>query len=72
MAERTLEEMRADLVQLKKVWASGALEVTTDGKRVKYDDSNGLLRRIRAVESEIAAAEGDPLPQSRFATFRRT
>lgn len=69
---RTLELMHLELDNLRGVMASGALEVTQDGKRVKYADSNDLLRRIRAVESEIAAASGTPLPNARKATFRRS
>ena len=62
---------QAELDALKSAFASGTLEVTFEGKRVKYGDANDLLTRIRAIESEIAAGSNRPLPVAGKAGFRR-
>ena len=62
---------QAELDALKSAFAQGTLEVTFEGKRVKYDDTQGLLTRIRAMESEIAAGSNRALPVAGFAGFRR-
>lgn len=62
---------QAELDALKQAFASGTLEVTFEGKRVKYGDATDLLTRIRAIESEIAATTSQPLPVGRFAGYRR-
>ncbi len=62
---------QAELDALKTAFASGTLEVTFEGKRVKYGDAADLLTRIRAIESEIAATSNRPLPVAGKAGFRR-
>ena len=62
---------QAELDALKSAFASGTLEVTFEGKRVKYGDAADLLTRIRAIESEIAAGSNRPLPVAGKARFRR-
>lgn len=62
---------QAELDALKTAFASGTLEVTFEGKRVKYGDAADLLTRIRAIESEIAAGSNRPLPVAGKAGFRR-
>jgi hypothetical protein len=63
----------ADLDALKAAYASGTLRVRfSDGKEVTYPTGDDLLRRIRMVAAELAAASaGRPLSVGRFATFRR-
>ena len=63
----------ADLDALKAAYASGTLRVRfSDGKEVTYPTGDDLLRRIRIVAAELAAASvGQPLPVGRFTTFRR-
>ena len=62
---------QAELDALKTAFASGTLEVTFEGKRVKYGDAADLLTRIRAIESEIAATSNRPLPVAGVSRFRR-
>ena len=62
---------QAELDALKTAFASGTLEVTFEGKRVKYGDAADLLTRIRAIESEINAGANRPLPVAGKARFRR-
>ena len=62
---------QAELDALKTAFASGTLEVTFEGKRVKYGDAADLLTRIRAIESEIATGTNRPLPVAGKAGFRR-
>lgn len=62
---------QGELDALKTAFASGTLEVTFEGKRVKYGDAADLLTRIRAIESEIAAGSNRPLPVAGKAGFRR-
>ena len=67
----TLEELQAQQDELKKVLASGATRVTTDGKTVYYGDATDLLKRLAAIESEIAGLSTPPPRVAGFATFRR-
>lgn len=62
---------QAELDALKSAFASGTLEVTFEGKRVKYGDAADLLTRIRAIESEIAATSNRQLPVAGVSRFRR-
>ena len=62
---------QAELDALKTAFASGTLEVTFEGKHVKYGDAADLLTRIRAIESEIAARANRPLPVAGKASFRQ-
>lgn len=63
----------ADLDALKEAYATGTLRVRlSDGREVTYPSGDDLLRRIRVVEAELAAAgSGQAAPVARFATFRR-
>jgi hypothetical protein len=64
---------QADLDALKEAYATGTLLVRLpDGREVRYPTGDDLLRRIRTVEAELAAASaGQSAPVGRFATFRR-
>jgi hypothetical protein len=69
---QSLEVLQAQLAALQAAYASGALEVTSEGKRVRYGDADDLLKRIRVIQGEIAAAStGAAGPVAGFATFRR-
>ncbi len=64
---------QADLDALKEAYATGTLLVRMpDGREVRYPTGDDLLRRVRTVEADLAAAAaGLPAPVGRFATFRR-
>ena len=64
---------QADLDALKEAYATGTLLVRMpDGREVRYPSGDDLLRRIRVVEVDLAAAvSGQAAPVGRFATFRR-
>lgn len=66
------EDLAGELAALKKAYRAGALEVTYEGKRIRYDDEAGLRRRIAYLEGEIALASGKPRPVAGFAGFRRS
>jgi hypothetical protein len=61
----------AELDALRKAYASGTLRVSYDGRSVEYGSEADLLRRIRTIESEMAAADGRPKPRRSLATFRK-
>jgi hypothetical protein len=62
----------AELDALKRAYASGTLRVSYDGKTVEYGSADDLLKRIRTVESEIAATSGGRArPVAGFAGFGR-
>ena len=68
----TLDQLQAQLDNLKKVLAEGATRVTADGKSVNYGDATDLLKRIAAVESEIeATTRATPPSVAGYARFRR-
>ncbi|ALK09012.1 phage head-tail joining protein [Blastochloris viridis] len=60
-----------ELDALKRAYASGTLRVSYDGKTVEYGSADDLLKRIRTIESEMAAASGSGRPVAGFATFSR-
>jgi hypothetical protein len=62
---------QAELDALRKAYASGTLRVSYDGRSVEYGSEADLLRRIRTIESEMAAADGRPKPRRSLATFRK-
>ena len=62
---------QAELDGLKKAYGSGALRVTYDGKTVEYGSEADLIRRIRTIEGEMAAAAGAPKPRRSLASFRK-
>ena len=62
---------QAELDALKRAYASGTLRVTYDGKTVEYGSEADLIRRIRTIESEMAAVAGTPKPRRSLASFRK-
>lgn len=62
---------QAELDGLRKAYASGTLRVSYDGKTVEYGSEADLIRRIRTIESEMAAVLGTPKPRCSLATFRK-
>ena len=58
---------QAELDALRKAYASGTLRVSYDGRCSEAD----LLRRIRVIENEMAAADGRPKPRRSLAAFRK-
>jgi len=59
----------AELEALRRAYATGTLRVSYDGKSVEYGSAEDLLRRIRTIEREIAAAAGKPKPSRSYAAF---
>ena len=49
---------QTELDALKEAYAAGALRITHEGKMVEYGSEADLLRRIRTIERELAAAAG--------------
>ena len=63
---------QAELAALRKAYASGTLRVSYEGRSVEYGAEADLIRRIRTIESEMAAADGRPKRKKRsFAAFRK-
>jgi hypothetical protein len=60
-----------ELAALRRAYASGTLRVSYDGRSVEYGSAEDLLRRIRLIEGEIAAATGKPRPHRSFASFAK-
>ena len=60
-----------ELQALRRAYASGTLRVSYDGRSVDYGSAEDLLRRIRLIEGEIAAASGRPKPRRSFASFAK-
>lgn len=60
-----------ELTALRRAYASGTLRVSYDGKSVEYGSAEDLLRRIRLIEGELAAATGKPKPSRSFASFAK-
>ena len=60
-----------ELQALRRAYASGTLRVSYDGRSVEYGSAEDLLRRIRLIEGEIAAASGRPKPRRSFASFAK-
>jgi hypothetical protein len=69
MAEVTWTE--SELAALKRAYASGTLRVSYDGKTVEYGSADDLLKRIRTIEREQAAASEASPPVAGFAGFSR-
>ena len=55
----------------RKVYGSGTLRVSYEGRSVEYGSAADLLQRIRTIESEMAVADGRPKPRRSLATFRK-
>ena len=60
-----------ELMALRRAYASGTLKVSYDGRSVDYGSAEDLLRRIRLIEGELAAATGKPKPRRSFASFAK-
>ena len=67
----TMTWSQAELEALRKAYGSGTLRVSYDGRSAEYGTEADLMRRIRTIESEMAAAEGRPRPKRSLATFRK-
>lgn len=61
----------AELIALKKAYASGQTEIQYEDRRVRYDSGAALLARIKYIEGEMAADAGKKKPSSRVTTFAR-
>lgn len=59
----------AELLALKKAYATGVLRVEYEGRSVTYDNAAGLLARIRELERDIGGVAKRPI--AGFATFGR-
>ena len=62
---------QTELDALKRAYAAGTLRVSYDGKSVEYGTEADLLKRIRTIESEIAAAAGTPKRRRSLASFTK-
>ncbi len=62
---------QAELDALRKAYSSATLRVSYDGRSVEYGSEADLIRRIRTIESEMAAANGRPKRKRSFAAFRK-
>jgi hypothetical protein len=62
---------QSELDALKAAYASGTLRVSYDGRSVEYGSEDDLMRRIRVVERDIAAASGKPKPSRSLASFTK-
>lgn len=60
-----------ELAALRRAYASGTLKVSYDGRSVEYGSAEDLLRRVRLIEGELAAATGKPRPHRSFASFAK-
>lgn len=62
---------QTELDALKSAYAQGVTRVSYEGKTVEYASGADLLRRIREIDAEIAAASGRKKPVAGFARFSR-
>ena len=62
---------QSELDALKAAYASGTLRVSYDGKSVEYGSEADLIKRIRTIEREIAAASDTARPSRSLAAFRK-
>ena len=62
---------QTELDALKAAFAAGVLRLTYDGKSVEYGSAEDMLRRISAIEGEMAKAAGKALPVAGFAASHR-
>jgi hypothetical protein len=61
----------AELAALKSAFASGVLTVSYEGKTTSFGNADDLLKRIRAIENEIATTAGSAKTTARVASFAR-
>jgi hypothetical protein len=69
MAEVSWTE--TELAALRRAYASGTLRVSYDGRTVEYGSADDLIKRIRTIEREIAAASSSSSPVAGYARFSR-
>jgi hypothetical protein len=62
---------QTELDALRSAFAAGTLRVTYDGRTVEYGDADDLLKRIRIIEREMAAATGGSKPSRSLASFTK-
>ena len=60
-----------ELLALRRAYSSSTLRVSYDGRSVEYGSAEDLLKRIRQIEGELAAAAGRPKPRRSFASFAK-
>ena len=60
-----------ELDALKEAYAAGALRIVHEGKTVEYGNEADLLRRIRTIESDLAASAGKPRSTRTRLSFSR-
>lgn len=60
-----------ELLALRRAYASGTVRVSYNGRSAEYGSPEDLLRRIRLIEGEMAAAEGRAKPRRSFALFAK-
>lgn len=53
-----INTLRRQLEALRTAYRSGASEISYEGKRISYRDSDGMRAAIASLESEVAKAEG--------------
>ena len=49
---------QAELDALRQAYASGALSIVHEGKRIDYGSEADLMRRIRVIEQAIVGSSG--------------
>lgn len=62
---------QAELDGLRKAYASGTLRVSYEGKSIEYANEADLMRRIRVIEAEMAAAAGSSRTRRSFSSFAK-
>jgi hypothetical protein len=54
----TIAELQSQLDELKKAYRSGALEVTYDGKSIKYKSQTEMQAAIASLQAELGMVQG--------------
>lgn len=67
MADYSTEELSA----LRRVYASGALVVSYEGKTVTYESGAAILKRIRQIEDSIATSTSNAPAKVGLVSFSR-
>lgn len=62
---------QAELDALRRAYAQGALEVEFNGRRVRYENGENLMNRIRVIEREMAGTGSQAYPVAGKAGFVR-
>lgn len=66
------EHTEAELIAIRKAYASGITRVSYDGKTTEYRSLAEMERIIARIESSLARQASRPLPVAGYATFRRS